>query len=85
MAKAAATLWVVEIAKSEGYQDILVEGDSKICMDALNGSEENWNWKIDNLCFEAKLLCVFLFLFVFVGLVEKLITLLTLWPRLLLL
>ena len=58
MAEAAATLWAVEIAKSEGYQDILVEGDSKICMDALNGSEENWNGKIDNLCFEAKLLCI---------------------------
>jgi hypothetical protein len=27
-------------------------------MDALNGSVESWNWKIDNMCVEAKLLCV---------------------------
>ncbi len=48
----------LEIAKSESYHAILIEGDSKIRMDALNESEESWQWKIDNMCYEAKLLCV---------------------------
>jgi hypothetical protein len=33
-----------------------VEGDSKICFDALNGADDSWPWKIDTFVFYSKLL-----------------------------
>jgi ribonuclease HI len=55
VAKASAILWAMEIAKSEGYRSIAVEGDAKICFDALNGDMNSQLWKINSLCWNAKL------------------------------
>ena len=45
----------MEIAKSEGYCSIVVDGDAKICFDVLNGDMNSQLWKINSLCWNAKL------------------------------
>ena len=35
-AKASAIFWAVQLAKAEGWHQIVIEGNSKICLDSLN-------------------------------------------------
>ena len=37
MAEASAILWALELAASENFDRIIVEGDAKVCFDGLNG------------------------------------------------
>ncbi len=50
----------MEIAQSEGYCSIIVEGDEKICYDALNEDVNSQLWKISSLCWNSKLLSSFI-------------------------
>ncbi len=46
----------LKLAKDEIFQNIVVEGDSKICLDALNGDDICYPWKIDSICYDSKML-----------------------------
>ena len=46
MAEAAAINWALELALAEGFINILVESDAKICVDALLGPLDKCPWKI---------------------------------------
>lgn len=39
IAEASQTLWALDLALIEKFQSTMVEGDAKICFDALNGVE----------------------------------------------
>ena len=43
-------LWAVQIAKSENFHSVIMEGDAKVCFDALNGDLENRSWAIASQC-----------------------------------
>uniref|UniRef100_A0A2N9J6B7 RNase H type-1 domain-containing protein n=1 Tax=Fagus sylvatica TaxID=28930 RepID=A0A2N9J6B7_FAGSY len=47
---AAAMYWVLQQVKVENYSKICIDGDAKLCIDALNGSMTNVWWKIDTFC-----------------------------------
>jgi ribonuclease HI len=40
VAEAEAILWAVQIAKSKNFQSVIIEGDAKVCFDAINGDLE---------------------------------------------
>ncbi len=46
VAEAAALAWAMELAVEEQYLDIVVEGDAKVCIDAILGFPTNTPWKI---------------------------------------
>ncbi len=46
----------LQLAKTENYSKICIEGDAKFCIDALNGSMTNVWWKIDTFCKDSKTL-----------------------------
>jgi ribonuclease HI len=50
VAEAKAILWAVQIAKSENFQSVIIEGDAKVCFDAINGDLEKCNWTIAFQC-----------------------------------
>jgi ribonuclease HI len=43
-AGAFAILWALELAVTEKFQKIIVPGDSKICIDAINGDQNDVEW-----------------------------------------
>uniref|UniRef100_A0A2N9GKM5 RNase H type-1 domain-containing protein n=1 Tax=Fagus sylvatica TaxID=28930 RepID=A0A2N9GKM5_FAGSY len=47
-AEAAAILWALELTNSEKFPCIIVEGDSKICCDALNNKDSEAAWREAN-------------------------------------
>ncbi|KAK9997889.1 hypothetical protein SO802_017492 [Lithocarpus litseifolius] len=47
-AEAEALLWAMQIAKREGWQQVLFEGDSKICFDAVSSTNSPPNWAIQS-------------------------------------
>uniref|UniRef100_A0A2N9FSI3 RNase H type-1 domain-containing protein n=1 Tax=Fagus sylvatica TaxID=28930 RepID=A0A2N9FSI3_FAGSY len=47
-AEAAAILWALELANYEKFPCIIVEGDSKICCDALNNMDSELAWREAN-------------------------------------
>uniref|UniRef100_A0A2N9I849 RNase H type-1 domain-containing protein n=1 Tax=Fagus sylvatica TaxID=28930 RepID=A0A2N9I849_FAGSY len=54
--EASAIAWAIEIAKSENFQDIVVEIDTKVCIDAINGESARVPWKLFSLCINSKFL-----------------------------
>ena len=48
--KAEAIVWVIQIAKSKNFNLIIIEGDAKVCFDALNGDLEKCSWTIVSRC-----------------------------------
>ena len=45
-AEAAAILWALQLALLENYSKVMVESNSKVCIDAIIGSPSEVNWKI---------------------------------------
>ena len=45
-AGAFAILWALELAVTKKFQKIIVEGDSKICIDAINGDQNDVEWSV---------------------------------------
>ena len=39
IAEASTITWAIEMAKSENFQDIVVESDAKVCIDAISGDQ----------------------------------------------
>uniref|UniRef100_A0A2N9IQW9 RNase H type-1 domain-containing protein n=1 Tax=Fagus sylvatica TaxID=28930 RepID=A0A2N9IQW9_FAGSY len=56
IAEASAITWAIEMAKSENFQDIVVESDAKVCIDAINGESARVPWKLLSLCINSKFL-----------------------------
>jgi ribonuclease HI len=46
VAEASAILWAIQLAKLEDFQNVIVESDSKIPVDCMNGIQAEANWKI---------------------------------------
>ena len=45
-AEAEALIWAMQIAKRKGWQQVLFEGYSKICFDAVSSANSSPNWAI---------------------------------------
>uniref|UniRef100_A0A2N9I7J7 RNase H type-1 domain-containing protein n=1 Tax=Fagus sylvatica TaxID=28930 RepID=A0A2N9I7J7_FAGSY len=54
--EASTIAWAIEIAKSENFQDIVVESDAKVCIDAINEESARVPWKLLSLCINSKFL-----------------------------
>lgn len=50
VAKATAITWALEIVNDEGYQQIIVESDSKICIKAFSENSVDVCWKLAAFC-----------------------------------
>lgn len=46
MGEAFAVLWAIELTRIEMFQKVRIEGDVKVCFDALNDAHEFVNWAI---------------------------------------
>jgi ribonuclease HI len=46
VAEAFAILWAIQLAKLEDFQNVIVESDSKVPVDCMNGIQVEVNWKI---------------------------------------
>jgi ribonuclease HI len=44
--EATAILWAIQLAKLENLTHIVVESDSKICIDSIKGHPEEVNWNV---------------------------------------
>jgi ribonuclease HI len=53
VAKASAIIWALQIAKVEGRCGIIVESDSKLCVDAIGLDKADCDWNIFTLCNDA--------------------------------
>ena len=60
-AEAAAILWALILATTENWCNIIVEGDSKICLDALSKVEEPSDWSISSITRDAADMSVFFY------------------------
>ena len=49
VAEAIAIKWALELAESESFPNVIVESDSKICIDNLLDNSTSSYWKIDAL------------------------------------
>ena len=47
--EAAVVLWAINLASAEGWSRIIIEGDSKICFDALSDKGSLPQWIISNI------------------------------------
>jgi ribonuclease HI len=56
-AEAAALFWAVQLAFEKDFKYVIIEGDSKICIDALNGNLNSVNWSISSLVCNITELC----------------------------
>ena len=50
LVEATAILWAVQLAYAEQFTSIIIEGDAKVCFDAVNGKAEDCNWSIPFIC-----------------------------------
>ena len=48
-AKASTIVWDLQLVRDDKFQSIIVEGDSKICVDALNKNLDEAQWEIQPL------------------------------------
>jgi ribonuclease HI len=48
-AEAAALFWAVQLAIQKDFKHVIIEGDSKICINALNGNLNSVNWSISSI------------------------------------
>ena len=55
---AAAILWALEIAQTEEFLHIIVEGDAKICLDAIMEELSSCPWRIRPLISNIKCLAL---------------------------
>ena len=58
-AEVAAIQWALNLADEENWSNIVVEGDSKICLDALSKAEEPSDWSISSITRDTAVLSVF--------------------------
>ena len=49
VAEAIAIKWALELAESESFPNVIVESDSKICIDNFSNNSTSSYWKIDAL------------------------------------
>ncbi len=56
-AEAAALFWTVQLAIEKDFKHVIIEGDSKICIDALNGNLNSVNWSISSIVCNISELC----------------------------
>ena len=49
IAEAAAVQWAVQLAISEGWSHVILEGDSKICLESIAGKYQYVDWSISAL------------------------------------
>jgi hypothetical protein len=56
-AKAEAVLWALQLALSEQFLYVIIEGDSQICMDSLNGNSSYGSWSVSSICNDILALC----------------------------
>ena len=52
-AEATAIMWALNLAAAENWCNIIVEGDLKICFDALSKAEEPSDWSISSIIHNA--------------------------------
>lgn len=52
-----AVLWALQLALSEQFLYVIIEGDSQICMDSLNGNSSYGSWSISSICNDILALC----------------------------
>jgi ribonuclease HI len=53
VAEASTILWALQLAKVEKLCGIMVESDSKLCVDAISMGMAICDWKISTLCYDA--------------------------------
>ena len=53
IAEASTIVQGLEIAKETNYQKVIIDGDAKVCLDALSGDTSTYPWKIKTLCLNA--------------------------------
>jgi|UniRef100_A0A2N9I137 ribonuclease HI len=53
IAEASTIVWGLEIAKETNYQKVIIDGDAKVCLDALSGDTSTYPWKIQTLYLNA--------------------------------
>jgi ribonuclease HI len=58
IAEATAILWALEIAQTEEFLHIIVEGDAKICLDAIMEELSSCPWRIRSLISNIKCLAL---------------------------
>ena len=51
--EASAILWALQLAKVEKLCGIMVESDSKLCVDAIGMGMVVCDWNISTLCYDA--------------------------------
>ncbi|XP_065626172.1 uncharacterized protein LOC136066187 [Quercus suber] len=56
-AEAASVLWAINLATAEGWMKIIIEGDSKICLDALSAKDSLPPWNISNIVSDVFSIC----------------------------
>ncbi len=56
-AEIVALLWAIQLAFEKDFKHVITEGDSKICIDALNGNLNSINWSISSLVCNITELC----------------------------
>jgi hypothetical protein len=83
VAKASAILWVIQLAKLEGFPNVIIESDSKVPIDAINSNPKEANWKISAIVSDVNFLHLNLFPVVFPVLKETQTRLPMSWPNLL--
>ena len=58
-AEVVAIQWALNLAKDENWSNIVVEGVSKICLDALSKAEEPSDWSISSITRNTAVLSAF--------------------------
>jgi hypothetical protein len=58
IAEAYVIKWALSLAKDECFSHVIVESDSKSCIEAFSGSSADVYWEINALCFDIKTLAL---------------------------
>ena len=58
IAEATAIHWAILLAKSEHWTNIMIESDSKVCVDALVTDPQYVDWSISVICDNVKYLAM---------------------------
>jgi ribonuclease HI len=56
--EALAIKWALQWVKTENFTHVLVESDSKKCIESFTGSHEDICWKLEALCFNVNSLAL---------------------------
>ena len=60
-AEVVAIQWALNLANDENWSNIIVEGDSKKCLDVLSKAEEPFDWSISSITRDTAVLSVFFY------------------------